>query len=78
MMLFDRNMFPENLIRATFQHQRTDYRLVKKELWKVSEAENEEVSVMKPFVEYKDGLNILGNNVYSYASPTVACNINST
>uniref|UniRef100_A0A914V1G1 Amino acid transporter n=1 Tax=Plectus sambesii TaxID=2011161 RepID=A0A914V1G1_9BILA len=56
-----RNMFPENIVQATFQQVRTSYHLQKPNLLKRNGTSiGEQMDKMKPVVEYHDGINILG------------------
>ncbi|CEF59272.1 Excitatory amino acid transporter 2 [Strongyloides ratti] len=65
-----RNMFPENIIQATFQQVQTEYIEVKTRIHKVSGVNETEVSnftepvVMKPTLKYTNEMNVLGLIVF--------------
>nr|AXS78271.1 sodium-dependent excitatory amino acid transporter glt-3 [Anisakis simplex] len=61
-----RNMFPENIIQATFQQVQTNYVAVKPRLLKAGSAINGtmEKPIMKPVLEYTNEMNVLGLIVF--------------
>uniref|UniRef100_A0A0M3HUC3 Amino acid transporter n=1 Tax=Ascaris lumbricoides TaxID=6252 RepID=A0A0M3HUC3_ASCLU len=68
-----RNMFPENVVQATFQQVQTKYVAVKPKILKKNTSEillalaNGSMSVMRPSVEYTPGMNVLGIIVFCIA-----------
>ncbi|CAG9533714.1 unnamed protein product [Cercopithifilaria johnstoni] len=65
-----RNTFPENIVQATFQQVQTKYIPAKSKITKKNNSEilqtitNGSLDVMKPSVEYTDGMNVLGVIVF--------------
>uniref|UniRef100_A0A914WFI4 Amino acid transporter n=1 Tax=Plectus sambesii TaxID=2011161 RepID=A0A914WFI4_9BILA len=65
-----RNMFPENIVQATFQQVQTTYITVKPKFVKNNDPEalraivNGSMDTLKPSVEFKDGMNVLGIIVF--------------
>jgi hypothetical protein len=59
-------MFPENIVQATFQQVQTTYVKVRPKLVKSHDPDalqaivNGSMDTLKPSVEYKDGMNVLG------------------
>uniref|UniRef100_A0A914E0K7 Amino acid transporter n=1 Tax=Acrobeloides nanus TaxID=290746 RepID=A0A914E0K7_9BILA len=61
-----RNMFPENIIRATFQQQETNYKQVKVAIFE-SEGNLSYKLVDQAVLSYVDGMNVLGIIVFCIA-----------
>uniref|UniRef100_A0A915ACQ9 Amino acid transporter n=1 Tax=Parascaris univalens TaxID=6257 RepID=A0A915ACQ9_PARUN len=60
-----RNMFPENIIQATFQQVQTNYVAVKPKVLKASGGNGtSEKPIMKPILEYTNEMNVLGLIVF--------------
>lgn len=65
--IFCSNMFPENIVQATFQQVQTTYVKVKPKFVKSHDPDalqaivNGSMDTLKPSVEFKDGINVLGN-----------------
>uniref|UniRef100_A0A0K0FPZ4 Amino acid transporter n=1 Tax=Strongyloides venezuelensis TaxID=75913 RepID=A0A0K0FPZ4_STRVS len=65
-----RNMFPENIIQATFQQVQTEYVEVKTRIHKVTGGNDTEMSnmtepiIMKPTLKYTNEMNVLGLIVF--------------
>lgn len=57
---FFRNMFPENIIQATFEQAQTTYKFQKSSLIPVNSTQDMINVTMKRTVEYKPGTNVLG------------------
>ncbi|KHN86431.1 Excitatory amino acid transporter [Toxocara canis] len=63
-----RNMFPENIVQATFQQVQTKYEPIKPKILKKNTTDmmlafsNSSMSIMRPSVEYTAGMNVLGDN----------------
>ena len=56
---FSRNMFPENIIRATFQQQETNYKQVQVVVY--DNGGNISYKLIdQPISSYVDGMNVLG------------------
>ncbi|VDN60422.1 unnamed protein product [Dracunculus medinensis] len=68
-----RNMFPENIVQASFQQVQTKYIEVKPKILKKNTTElqlaisNGSMSILKPTVEYTAGMNVLGIIVFCIA-----------
>ncbi|VDM39715.1 unnamed protein product [Toxocara canis] len=60
-----RNMFPENIVQATFQQVQTKYEPIKPKILKKNTTDmmlafsNSSMSIMRPSVEYTAGMNVL-------------------
>lgn len=58
-----RNMFPDNIVRSTFQQRETAHRM---ETSRVLVGTNvTRVTVMKAYLKYTDGMNVLGEFVFA-------------
>lgn len=55
-----RNMFPENIIQATFQQVQTNYVAVKPKMQRAGGNTTLEKPIMKPILEYTNEMNVLG------------------
>ncbi|VDK46528.1 unnamed protein product [Anisakis simplex] len=68
-----RNMFPENIVQATFQQVQTTYVPVKPKILRKNTTEmllalaNGSMTVMRPSIEYTPGMNVLGIIVFCIA-----------
>uniref|UniRef100_A0A914D7S4 Amino acid transporter n=1 Tax=Acrobeloides nanus TaxID=290746 RepID=A0A914D7S4_9BILA len=63
-----RNMFPENIVQATFQQVHTEYKEVRPKIQKIGSGGNATnftaASYMKPTLEHENEMNVLGLIVF--------------